>query len=120
MSLLLLTLLACGEPGDDSGGDGGADSADPSCQDAPVVTWASWGQGFLIESCQGCHASTSPDRNDAPQTVVFDTEADVIAHRDRILARATGEAPDMPPRGGVSEDDRALLEIWLRCWLEAE
>ncbi len=33
-----------------------------------------------------------------------------------ILSLAVSEAPEMPPEGGVAEDDRALLEIWLRCW----
>ena len=110
---LLLLLLACTSDGDDSGG------ADALCQDAPVVTWDYWGQGFLTESCQSCHASTSADRNGAPTDVSFDTEADVWTHRDAILAAATGTEPRMPPRGGVSDDDRQLLTIWLTCWLEA-
>lgn len=111
--LLLPLLLACGS-GDDSGAD-----AEAFCEDAVVVTWESWGQGFLIESCQPCHASTSADRNGAPQDVSFDTESDAWTHRERILARSTGDAPSMPPAGGVDDDDRVRLEIWLRCWLEA-
>ncbi|MCK6504362.1 hypothetical protein L6R53_13330 [Myxococcota bacterium] len=109
---LLSLLLACGDSGEDSG------STDALCQDAPVVTWEYWGQGFLTESCQSCHASTSADRNGAPASVTFDTEAQVWTHRDAILATATGAEPTMPPRGGPSPDDRDLLEIWLRCWLE--
>lgn len=110
---LLLLALACEDAGDDSG------AADPLCQDAPVVTWEYWGQGFLTESCQSCHAATAVDRNGAPTSITFDTEAQVWSHRAAILQTATGEAPTMPPRGGLSQDDRDLLEIWLRCWLEA-
>ncbi|MCB9778971.1 MAG: hypothetical protein H6742_10440 [Alphaproteobacteria bacterium] len=123
MSGWLLLALACGAGGDDTGdaADGGLDSATEAfCQDAPVVTWNSFGQGFTTEACQTCHASTTAERNGAPDSVTFDTLDDVRAHSDRILARATGDEPDMPPRGGVSDDDRARLEIWLRCWLEEE
>ncbi len=109
----LLLVLACTDVPGDSGGPA-------DCADAPVVTWASWGQGFLIESCQTCHATTSPDRNGAPEDVSFDTLDDVKLHADRMLVRATGDAPDMPPRGGISDDDRARLQTWLSCWLPEE
>lgn len=128
---MILLLLGCallgGEPADrDSGGevpgDSGADTApDPGpdpCAGVPVVSWTNFGEGFLVENCQACHASGTPNRYGAPEDVAFDTEADVRVHRDRILARATGEAPTMPPMGGVSDDDRYLLEVWLVCWLD--
>ena len=88
----------------------------PLCVDAPVLTWNNFGQGFLIENCQTCHASTSPNRYGAPAGVTFDTRDQALQWEDRILARATGEAPSMPPGGGVSEDDRYRLEVWLTCW----
>lgn len=106
----LLLLLACSDSGDDSG--------QTLCDSAPVITWDYWGQGFLKESCQPCHASGTLDRNGAPIRVSFDTEADVRNHRDAILASATGESPSMPPRGGIDAGDRYLLEVWLTCWLE--
>ena len=43
------------------------------CADAPALTWDTFGQGFLIAQCDGCHASTSPDRHEAPLEVVFDS-----------------------------------------------
>lgn len=111
-----------GSPGDtDSapvGETGGPDPADPTCDEAPVVTWDNFGRGFLVENCQACHASTAPDRHGAPIEVVFDTEGDARAWKDRILARAAGEAPTMPPMGGTSADDRYLLGVWLTCWLD--
>lgn len=113
---LAMILASCSDKTteDDTGSPPGA------CDDAPVVTWNNFGQGFLIENCQSCHASTSPNRHDAPEAVVFDTLADVKAQKDRIQARALGEDPTMPPEGGVSDDDRALLQIWLDCWLDQE
>lgn len=90
------------------------------CDEAPLTTWNNFGQGFLVENCQPCHASTSVDRHDAPKSVVFDAPEDVASRRDRILARATGAAPDMPPAGGVSDEDRARLEAWLRCDFDPE
>ncbi len=85
------------------------------CDEAPVVTWDNFGQGFLVENCQPCHASTSEARHEAPEEVVFDTEDDVVSLRERILIMATGDEPEMPPAGGVSVEDRALLEVWLEC-----
>ena len=86
------------------------------CQGAPYVTWTTWGQGFTLGACQPCHASGAPDRQGAPADVVFDTHSDVQALKERILARCTGETPDMPPAGGVSDEDRYRLEVWLRCY----
>jgi uncharacterized membrane protein len=95
---------------------GGSDSAelDP-CADEPVVTYETFGAGFLTENCQSCHASTAPDRKGAPEGVVFDTVGDAWAQRDRILARAAIDPPEMPPLGGTTADDRARLKIWLTC-----
>lgn len=110
---LLIPLLAVASACSDKSGDSVGDT-DP-CAGEPTVTWSTWGQGFLTENCQTCHASTSPDRDGAPETVVFDTEEEVLAQASLILSVATGDAPSMPPEGGISDEDRALLEIWLTC-----
>jgi hypothetical protein len=47
--------------------------------------------------------------------VFFDTVEDAWEWSDRILDRATGESPTMPPLGGVSEDERQKLAWWLLC-----
>jgi uncharacterized membrane protein len=111
----------------DSDGDTDADTdADTDtdtaaiCVDAPVITWESWGQGFMIEACQGCHASTATNRYGAPTGVVFDTQDDVYLWRSSILARAAATPPTMPPAGGTTADDRYYLEVWLTCWLEQD
>lgn len=90
-------------------------TTDPFCADAPTLAWANFGEGFMRESCQGCHASTAPDRHDAPEDVTFDTAEQCWAWAEEILETATGADPTMPPRGGVTDDDRTRLEWWLRC-----
>ncbi len=112
---ILALLLACKEKGGESGG-----AETGLCADAPVIMYANFGEGFLIENCQACHASTSVDRNGAPDGVVFDTLDDAISQADRILAVATGDAATMPPQGGVDDEDREKLEIWLTCWIDDE
>lgn len=63
------------------------------CDDAPVTTWDNFGRGFLVENCQGCHASASLDRHEAPLEFVFDTPEDVVTHRQAILDIAAGIFP---------------------------
>ena len=111
--LLLAILAACtGDASDDAdptplpSGETGA---------ACAVTWDNFGRAFTLQACQPCHASTTPNRFGAPESVAFDTEEDAIAWAPRILARSTGDDPDMPPSGGVSEQDRQLLEDWITC-----
>ncbi len=101
----------------DSGSDSAADedTGDPDCVDAPSVTWNSWGQGFLLGHCQGCHASTAPDRHGAPPEVFFDTVDDAWSHAAAILRSVTGEPATMPPSGGVDADEQELLIAWLTC-----
>ena len=91
-----------------------AEVDESECADMPVVSWETFGAGFVTTHCQGCHASSAPDRRGAPAQIVFDSEADVVAQRDAVL-RATSEAR-MPPAGGPSDDERELLRVWLTCF----
>ncbi len=104
----LALLLGCGNPADTD--------ALVECDDAPVVTWDNFGAGFVLENCQPCHASSAADRHDAPEDVIFDSEADVALWAQEILERAASEDPTMPPQGGVEEDDRIRLATWLTCY----
>ena len=120
LALALSALLGCASPEAVDTDVEVPDSADteapdPFCEGVPVVDWDNFGHGFLIESCQGCHARTAPERFGAPQDVFFDTVQDAWARADDILDTVTGEDPTMPPRGGVTEDDRTRLLWWLRC-----
>ena len=85
------------------------------CIDVPIVTYASFGQGFLTFSCQGCHASGSVDRQGAPDSVTFDDHQQVIQWLPRIYHR-TYVTLDMPPALGVFEEDLERLRIWVECW----
>src|SRR5690349_9672525 len=78
-----------------------AEDTDVFCDGAPVTTWDNFGHGFLIGDCDACHAATAANRHDAPDDVVFDTEAQVASYAPVILAVATGDSPTMPPEGGV-------------------
>ncbi len=93
-----------------------------TCEDAPYADYASFGDGFVVENCQVCHASTvmGEDRIGAPEDVTFDDAASVWAHARRVLDRAGVEPPTMPPEGGTTESDRALLRAWLECSEEGE
>ncbi|MFK7929713.1 MAG: hypothetical protein AB8H79_16090 [Myxococcota bacterium] len=104
-------LLIVGCAGDDP-------DVDALCDDAPVVTWDSFGQDFTRANCQPCHSSTSANRYGAPESVIFDTEDDVLGRAEQVLSNATGDAPTMPPRGGLEVDDQEKLKIWLECWAE--
>lgn len=119
-TLLLLAACLVADPPTRGPADSDEPLADtagelPECVDAPVVDWDNFGQGFLLQSCQGCHASTTADRYGAPEEVTFDTVDQAWAWADDILSVAAGEAPTMPPRGGVEEDDRVRLVWWLAC-----
>ena len=69
---------------------------------------------MIITHCQGCHASASPNRYGAPLDIHFDHKEAAYDLADRIYIR-TLEKEDMPPAGGILDDDLYLLDIWLRC-----
>jgi uncharacterized membrane protein len=120
-ALVLIAALGCVEPSDtaepDSTSDSGmAEDTGFACGSAPSVTWENWGRGFVTTHCQGCHASTAPDRYGATEGVHFDTVSDIRLWTDRIRIRVL-EEEDMPPAGGLSADERFLLEVFLDCGL---
>lgn len=84
------------------------------CDTAPILTWYTFGEGFLVSRCQTCHASTAPDRRGAPAAFAFDRVADVRAHKDRIRARVLADTT-MPPGGGLLAEETSDLDLWLQC-----
>lgn len=107
----MIWLIACAVA--DSGG---------VCAREPELDWDRFGHGFMTQYCTGCHASTWPAsvREGAPLGVDFDTYAGVLAYADRIEARSVPADADMPPGGGPSEEERALLHEWLTCAVAAD
>ena len=116
--IALLLMFSCGNGSDPS--DTGTAATPGECDEAPVLTWENFGEGFMLENCQSCHAESAPYRDQTdtppPESVSFDTYEQTIAMRTLILATATGDNPTMPPRGGVSSVDTDKLDIWLNCW----
>jgi uncharacterized membrane protein len=105
VALAWITSLGCG-----------VDTAPSTCgpDDPTTASWTSFGRGFTLERCQGCHAGSAPDRQGAPPDVTFDTEDTTRAVATRIH-RAVIVDGTMPPGGGVSDDDLTLVAAWLRC-----
>ena len=99
----------------DTASDTAADTADPDCADAPAVTWNTWGQGFLLGHCQGCHATSAAERYGAPPEVAFDTVDMAWTHAPAILRTVATDPTTMPPAGGVDDVDKAFLVAWLHC-----
>lgn len=84
----------------------------------PLVTWETFGEGFVTTHCKGCHASTAIDRQGAPAVVILDTREDALDWKSAILYNAASLEPSMPPNGGPVDEDRQLLSIWLTCFPE--
>ena len=98
---MIFCLLACA---------GANDSA--MCHEAP--TYDAWTKGFLKSKCQGCHAETAPDRFGAPEGIYFDTY-DATVQRIELIRSSILERETMPPAGGVTDDEKLLLQWWLDC-----
>ncbi len=120
---LLIGALACGRsssfpPTDDDTAAVNTDTTErpipEHCDEAFDVTYENWGRGFLTTQCSGCHAETAPDRYDAPPEAIFDTVEQTDAWADRIIERVIYDS-DMPPAGGVTDDEKTLLSYWLEC-----
>ena len=129
--LLIILLVGCdAEPTeesqdtDDVETDGDESSGEETgieeivCEDEPVLTFDTFGRGFLATYCDGCHGAQVLDRKGAPPAVVFDDRETVSMYTDRILTRVVPPdgVPPMPPAGGVTEGDLARLRIWLTCY----
>lgn len=112
----LVLLVGCGTDAVDRTPDDPL--PDPEvCETETFLRYDNFAAGFSADWCRGCHSSAVPEggRQDAPLDVNFDTEADLVKWRERILVRATGETPTMPPAGGPSEEERQLLREWIDC-----
>lgn len=111
----LLLAAACTDPAGPTGPE-----PDPQACAESTLTYQNFAAPFVITWCRGCHGSGLPVnmRQNAPVGLDFDTAAQVRSAQQRILVRATGEAPTMPPVGGPSAQERALLAEWLACGMK--
>lgn len=103
---LLSLILGCERPGEDS--------AVGACDTGPPLSWESWGHGFFTSYCQPCHSVGAPQRYGAPEGLNFDTEAQVRASAAEIRTSVL-DLETMPVGGGVPDEQRALLDQFLRC-----
>jgi len=81
-----------------------------------ALTYETFGEPFMTSWCRGCHsAELYPTmRQDAPLDVNLDTLDEVRARKQKIR-ELTVVGDSMPPRGGPSDEERALLDAWLTC-----
>jgi uncharacterized membrane protein len=111
-------MVGCnGDPIDIDDDDDGEITETECGEDVPLVTWETFGEGFVTTYCQGCHASTAVDRRGAPDHIMFDTEEQTAELAEDIL-EATLTTATMPPAGGPTPDEIERLEIWLTCFAE--
>jgi uncharacterized membrane protein len=107
------TAAGCGA-GEDSPGGG---SSDPHRCQTSYLDYESFGKPFLLDWCTGCHSAAVPAtmRQNAPTDVNLDTLEGARRFAERITVRAAGSAATMPPAGGPSAEERALLAEWISC-----
>ena len=114
---LAFVLAACGN--DSATQPPGPDPQPDTCEQS-YLRYDNFGAEFTANWCRGCHSSKVPAgmRQNAPIDVNFDDAADLHDWGARIRVRATGEAASMPPAGGPSAEERALLAEWIDCGMQ--
>ena len=81
-----------------------------------TLTYANFGQEFMNTWCQPCHGSNAENRHGAPGEFIFDTDAQIQLHADRIFVRAAASNDSMPPGpDGPPRPQRDQLAEWLAC-----
>ena len=118
VAVLGLCLAGCKGKGETAApADTAAPAYDPACEE--VYTWTTVGAPFVYTWCTPCHAVglAEEDRQGAPLGVDFDTYDDVVQWISRIEDRALSTDPDawMPPAGGPSEEELAVVAAWIAC-----
>jgi uncharacterized membrane protein len=88
-----------------------------SCPKESTLDYENFGARFFLTWCTGCHSSALPEkeRKKAPLGVDFNTVDEIRSLRERIWMRAGDANTTMPPAGGPSAKERAMLGQWLAC-----
>jgi uncharacterized membrane protein len=105
---MMILILACAT--------GQKDSAS-TCEDAQLVEWNYWADGFFSTYCNGCHSSQSPNRYGAPEEINFDSETDVLSQSEEIY-NSVLVRQSMPKGGGMEDTELDNLRTYLNCWGE--
>jgi uncharacterized membrane protein len=115
--LALAALIAAGCGSDEPGGGGDDPPVEPGACETSYLDYSNFGEPFLLDWCAGCHSAALPAnmRQMAPAGVDFDSIEGVRQFQARILARGAGAMPTMPPAGGPSAEERAMLAEWIEC-----
>jgi hypothetical protein len=103
--IALVACVACVACGND---------VDPTCRTSPV-TYRSFGAGFVVDWCRGCHSAQASMRQAAPTSVELDTLDEIRGQSWSIIATTAGSGASMPPAGGPSDADREAFVEWMSC-----
>jgi len=101
--------------------DGSTPPPATDCPPASVLTWENFGEPFLLTWCTPCHSSYLMDigdpneRQDAPVGSDFDGYDHYIDWETKVYERAAAENSQMPPAGGPTAEERAMLAEWIAC-----
>lgn len=98
--------------------DTGTDEGPADCDLPDGLNWDNWGRSFFRTWCAGCHGADAPNRHGAPESLVFDTEAQVVEH-GALIRISVLDSASMPLGGGLPEEDAEMLDLYLRCVLGA-
>ncbi len=114
-----LVFAGCSSESEGPVGEPPPDPGSERCQES-TLTYQNFAAPFVITWCRGCHGEAQPlaMRQNAPVGVNFDTAEQVRGSSVRILARANGPEASMPPAGGPSDEERALLAEWIACGMK--
>lgn len=106
-------LTSCAEASPDDSGT--------VCPPDSHLTWENFGEPFLLTWCTSCHSShlsgegDPNERQNAPHGSDFDTYAHYLDWAEDVDDRAGGSNTSMPPAGGPTEFERAMLSEWIAC-----
>ena len=106
-AVALASLIVLGACGSDT---------DPAC-DRSFLRYDNFGSPFIVNWCRACHSAELPPdmRQQAPAGVDFDTLTEIRAWSTSITITTGDDRATMPPAGGPSSSERAMLVEWLRC-----
>ena len=82
-------------------------------QECTGVSYDNWAEGFFLEKCLPCHSEDMRATFGAPEIDMH--SYDTILENMSIIRTSILESERMPPGGGLSEEERILLEQWFDC-----